>query len=237
MALLGVSLDAQAQSCQLSYESVVNDPTIGSAARGLELDSTTPTLTEDAWALNDIDFDGNCDCTLTVYSKTSLAGCSVTKAISSTTSEHVDVVGGIWRRSADPSSFTVTCNFDSEEQEEEIGMPEEEEEEETQEADLPYDFRALTAEEAADPIAVYIFNNAPALGIQLVDVPAGYHLNGSNTLSGIAIDSWTGNKVYLVISYLSGNNGETAKLYTIMGSGMNADYTTNGVYMVGAELH
>ncbi len=113
MALLGVSLGVQAQSCQLGYESTINDPTIGSAAVGFELDSTTPTLTENAWELNDIEFRGDCDCTLTVYSQTSLTGCSVTKAISSTTSEHVDVVGGIWNRSANPSSFTVTCNFDS----------------------------------------------------------------------------------------------------------------------------
>ena len=195
----------------------------------------------------------------------------MTRSISST-SEHIDVVGGIWSRSANPKSFTVTCNFASldeeqeeelgmieeeetqedEEQEEELGMIEEEEtqedeeqeeelgmieEEETQEVDLGYDFRALTAEEAADPIAVYILNKAPGKGIQLVDVPAGYHLTGTNTLSGIANDSWTGNKVYLVISDLSGNNGGTAKLYTIMGTGMNQDYTTNGVYLAGAELY
>ena len=46
MALLGVSLGVQAQSCRLAYESVITDPTIGSAAVGFELDSTTPTLTK-----------------------------------------------------------------------------------------------------------------------------------------------------------------------------------------------
>ena len=248
MAFLGVSIilqGVQAQSCRLSYEDVGNNPGLGSAARGFELDSTTPTLTEDACALNFIDFDGDCDCTLTVYSKNSFTGCSASQAVASTSHERVQVVGGLWKRSAGPLSFTVTCQFplEDEEHEEEIGRTEEEEQiddeheeeigrtEEEQQIgdDLPWDFRALTPEEAADPLAAYVLSTAPSLGLANSNIPE-YHLTGTNTLK-IGVDSWTQKNVYLVTSDLSGNNGKQAKLLTVMGTFMNQDPGTGGVYL------
>jgi len=116
----------QAQGCEVAYYDIPAPPecetyidengeeeeectAIGSAAFAALLDSTSPTLTEPTLPLNDLDFTGDCDCTLRVYSGLNLGGCYVQEDVVSNT--HINVVGGIWTRTANPQSFEVTCTF------------------------------------------------------------------------------------------------------------------------------
>ncbi len=87
---------------------------VGSAAFAALLNSETATLSEPDFPLNDLDFTGDCDCTLRVYSGADLKGCSVQAGVlteSSESSEQITVLGDLWKRAANPRSFEVTCNF------------------------------------------------------------------------------------------------------------------------------
>ena len=131
MFFLGASfrlLTIQAQSCEVGYYDVAPPPecefyidengeeqeectAIGSAAFAQLLDSNTPTLTEPSFPLSEMDISGDCDCTLRVYSGQNLSGCYVQEDIITDASEHIEVIGGIWTRSANPQSFELTCTF------------------------------------------------------------------------------------------------------------------------------
>ena len=117
----------KAQECQVAYYDVAAPPechtyldengeeqeectAIGSAAFAALLDANTPSFSEPNLRLSEIDFSGTCDCTLKLYSGSNLSGCYVQDDVATTTSEYVPV-SDIWTRSANPQSFSVSCNF------------------------------------------------------------------------------------------------------------------------------
>jgi len=118
------AIQAQIASCTISYYNVAPPAeceyytdengaeeeecsSVGSAAAGAALTPLNPYMNEPDFALSEIEFSGRCDtCILTVYSQTSLKGCSVTKAIYE---GHFDVFPGIWTRKGEPKSWDISC--------------------------------------------------------------------------------------------------------------------------------
>ena len=117
----------QAEGCTVAYYDIPPPPdcewdtdaegeeeeecvTVGSAAFAAALDAATPFINEPNFPLSELDLSGDeCDhCTLTVYSKTNLQGCKVVEEVKD---DHVDVVPGIWKRNADPKSWSLVCLF------------------------------------------------------------------------------------------------------------------------------
>ncbi len=129
MLFLGASFmlqATQAQDCVVAYYDIPAPPeceyitdengeeeeectSVGSAAFASALNADSPVLSEPTFPLSEADFTGDCDCTLTVYSKTGLTGCKITREVGD--GDGVEVVPGIWKGKANPKSFEVVCSF------------------------------------------------------------------------------------------------------------------------------
>jgi len=129
--LLGLAFISQAygaQNCLISYangsssepecETFIDDD--GTEAQrctesgpGLSqtmLWNSSPRLIQEELTLGELELEGNCDCTLTLYSKGDLTGCRVKQSIVTSTEKTVDA-SELWTRSGKSLSFAIDCNF------------------------------------------------------------------------------------------------------------------------------
>ena len=112
LLILGASFIGMAQaddqfSCRVSYYGV------GGASGAVNVNPDDDLEFNENWAIESIEFEGNCDCTLTLYSKVDLAGCKVTKDVETESSVDYEI-SDIWKRSASQASFHVGCEFSQE---------------------------------------------------------------------------------------------------------------------------
>ena len=127
LAISNVPRHIQAQELavwRIRYESAPGDPLCeieennpevectedGSTVNETVLEPENSAFDKFFFELKKMEFSGDCDCVLTIYSGNSMKGCYVKEAVITDSYESVNVQD-IWKRPGYPQSFTVICNL------------------------------------------------------------------------------------------------------------------------------
>ncbi len=125
ICLFGLSFLYQASAaapkqCVLYYEDLIEIPSCdltgpndecestGSAAVSVTLDKSEKTLKESSWPLGVLSWDGDCKCTLKIYSKVNYQGCSLSYPFSKSKTKTIYPKKLLKK---DAKSFKVVCSF------------------------------------------------------------------------------------------------------------------------------